>query len=169
MTISQNGHISDDVTLQAFTNNRLEINANAGADTFRIDDSLAGIVLAPDGQGDNDTILLCPTNRTLDYIDGDVDVDGGGSTADALYIYDNWDTLASTYTVTRDSVVRTSSAPISYDASIDRLNLYGGGPYESYNVESTAAGVATSITGAPAPTPSRSPRRPGTSATSPAP
>jgi hypothetical protein len=146
VTISQGGTVSTDVTIEVFTYNTLEINAGDGADTFMIDDSLADIVVELNGEGNGDTFFICATAGSLDSIDGDVVVDGGDAT-DALYIDDNGNPLASTYTVTRDSVDRNSSASIFYDGTIDRLNLYGGGPSETYNIESTAAGVATSITG----------------------
>ena len=118
-----------------------------GGDTFKVDDTFAGVILTLNGEGSNDTFFdISSTPRSLDTIDGDVIVDGATAPY-TLNTHDQTNTLARTYTVTSDSVDRDASATIYYYGAVERLNLYGGGPYGTYNVESTAAGVTTTIVG----------------------
>jgi hypothetical protein len=136
---------SSRISLGLVAGDTLTINAGGGNDTFYVWDTFAGVTLRVNGEGDNDTFNISPAARSLDTIDGPVIVDGGGG-PDTLNVDDRNNALARTFTVTDASVGRDASATISY-GSVGSLNLNGGGPQVTYNVERTPAGVTTTITG----------------------
>src|SRR5262245_52617218 len=63
---------SDDVSLELVAGDTLTVNAGDGADTFEVDDTFADVILTLNGEGDDDTFNISPTQMSLDNIDGDV-------------------------------------------------------------------------------------------------
>jgi hypothetical protein len=69
---------------------------------------------------------------------------GAGGT-DTLNVNDSARTTGSTYSVTSSTVGRAGAATISYD--VENLNLTGGSGNDTFNVTSSRAGTAVSVTG----------------------
>jgi hypothetical protein len=126
----------------------LTINAGDGNDVIHVYDTFPDVFLVVNGQGDHDTLIVSPAARNLDTIEGDVTFVGGDG-FDTLKVRDQNNTTSQPYTVTDASVDRDGSATIDYD-TIEALNLSGGGTANAaiaYDIESTATGVTTTITG----------------------
>ena len=123
----------------------ITLNGLAGNDTINIEHTFAGVPVTANGGNDNDTVNVSPTSRFLDNIVGEVLVNGGIGT-DTLNIFDQNNPFSDTFTESGTSVERDFSEPVSYSA-IDVLNVNSGTGAVTHNVEGTASGVTTTITG----------------------
>jgi hypothetical protein len=123
----------------------ITVNGLGGNDTINIRHTFSGVPVTANGGADNDTIRISDVARFLDDIDGDVIVNGDTGT-DSLIIFDQNNTFSDTFDVSDLIVDRNASAPISY-GTIDNLTLHLGTGDVTVDVDSTAAGVATTING----------------------
>ncbi len=105
----------------------------SGLSTINIESTLnAAPVTIHDSLG-HDIISISPNAESLGNIRGRVDIQGTG--ADTLFINDQHNTAASTYTVTDGSVSRNDSAMITY-RGLSSLHLNAGGA-DIINIEGT--------------------------------
>jgi hypothetical protein len=129
----------------------LGLDTGGGNDLVNIEATAPGVAVTVDLGYANGTVNISPSAKDLDTIQGSVSVNGGTG-ADVLNIDDQNDPYQVRYSITSSTVHSSNAAPISY-SSMSRVNLYGGNAEESlsggdtYNIESTVSGTATSIGG----------------------
>ncbi len=143
----EGGTENDSITVNQFDGHLLRIDGDAGADVI----TLEGIADQGSGGADlfggdgNDTFNIGDTTNGLDDILGEVCVFGEGSDTapstnysigakgfsqsfsrshgDQLNILDDANTSSSTYTITSTTVDRTGAGTITYDSTVERLNV----------------------------------------------
>jgi acrosin len=124
------------------------LQGGTGPDIFNVTKTTAGVPLTINGDGGGNTYNVGSVGGggtgTLDGIAGDFTINGGGAN-DTLTVDDGGKAAAESYTVTATDVQRLGTGLISYNA-IGALNVdtaSAGG--SSLDVESTPAGVLTTV------------------------
>jgi len=144
--ITQGTKTTTDVSLAVAAGDTITLNGLDGNDTFNIENTFFNVPVTLTGGLNNDTVNISKTAKNLDNVDGQVSFNGGGGGTDTLNTYDQNDPLRDTYTETSSYVYRTASQRINY-SGIDAVNVYSGTGRVTHQVESTAAGVTTTILG----------------------
>ncbi len=121
----------------------LALNAGAGSSTFTIRSTAAGTATVVNAGAGNDVFNVGNAAGSLAGIQGPLALNGQAG-ADTLNVSDHGTTGAQTYTITSSSVTRSGAAAIGY-GTIETLNVNGGRGGNTVNVQSTAAGVSTTV------------------------
>jgi hypothetical protein len=115
--------------------NSIAVNPGAGNDIVRIEYNNGKATTVIGGAG-NDITDFAFATRNLSNITGPTTVIGGGET-DLVYVYDNNNTGAATYSVTSDRFDRAGWSGFSYTSDIERLTMTTGTAGNTVNVPST--------------------------------
>src|SRR5262249_33510853 len=94
----------------------------------------------------NDSVYAAALTGDLSSLGGPLTVDGE-SGSDALVVTDT-DAPSNTNTLTATTLARTGAPAITY-GTLESVALFGSLGGSQYNIEGTAAGVATAIHGGP--------------------
>lgn len=127
------------------------LNGGSGADTYNVNDTRAGVATTLNGGTASDKFNISPTAQNLNNIQGAITIKGGGG-GDALTVDDQANTAAVTYTMqtsgtSSSTLTRTGAAAVSYDSSVTSVTLKGGSGQDTYDVDGTLAGTATTLIG----------------------
>jgi hypothetical protein len=131
-------------TFEPYTVSSVVINTGTGNDTVTIGSTPTGIPITVNLGNGTDTVNVGDSlNRLVQH--GAVTVNGGSGTA-TLNVNDQGTQSSETYTITSNSVSRTSGdvAPVYY-SHIQNVNVNTGVATETVNVQSTPAGTVTTV------------------------
>jgi hypothetical protein len=114
---------------------QIVINGRGGNDIIRIE-SNGGIATRVNGGDGNEFVDFSFGARDLDLIDGNVDVYGGAGT-DGIFVYDQNNASAATYTVTSARFDRAGWGGFFYASDIESETMWTGTQADTVNVPST--------------------------------
>jgi hypothetical protein len=103
--------------------------------TVGIEQTLANVPVTVNLGNGNDTVDVSPSARNLNNIQGTIAVHGGLGN-DSVYVYDQSNAAAQTFSMVAGSVSRSGAAAIMY-ATINHLTVVGGNGNNIFNVSST--------------------------------
>src|SRR5207253_10166345 len=106
-------------TVEAAALQQIIVNTLAGNDTVNLDDTSTNLPVTVNLSSGTNTVNINPVSHDLGHIQGSVIVNGG-SGSDTLNVFDQAASGSPAYTLTSNSVSRSSSAVIGY-AGIDRI------------------------------------------------
>jgi hypothetical protein len=115
-----------------------------GADTVNVERTNSGIFAVNEGSG-GVTVNLSPVARTLNNIQGTVNISGSTAGTDNLIINDQNSTAVQTYTLSAGSLIRSGSGRINTNDRMSNVTLSGGSGANTYNVNSTGAITVTTV------------------------
>jgi hypothetical protein len=125
-------------TFAASTVGSIQIDGNGGQDFIRIEGNGGKFVTVNAGAGD-DFIDFSFNARNLGNIIGGAALNGGTG-ADSVFVYDDSNASASTYTITSGRFDRAGWGGFSYAADIEGLTLRTGTAADVVNISSTFTG-----------------------------
>ena len=140
VTVSSNGR---SFTRRTSGISSINIHGEGGTDYLRVE-SNAGLTTILDGDGGDDFFDMSYYARNLSNITGHVYVKGGDGT-DTVYLYDNNNGAASTYTVDSAQVNRSGFGGMSYDVPVEGVTLIAGAAVDTVNIPSTYPGTPVYI------------------------
>ena len=122
------------------------IQTGTGNDKVNVTKTTGGLYV--DNFGGNDTVVVgsnapATSGGVLSAINGFVDVFGAGTIA--LTVDDSGDTTARTVTLTSARLLGLSSGEVDYSSDVTSLTVNGGTAANTYNVQGTLAGAATTL------------------------
>jgi hypothetical protein len=121
------------------------IKTSAGNDTVAIENTVANDPVTITLGGGTDRVNISPVANNLDNIQGNVTVHGGLG-FDTLSVFDNFNPVGRTYTLTALSVTRGGSALITYGSlGINSVVVEGGSGANVFNVQDTEPDFATTL------------------------
>ena len=120
----------------------LTLKGGSGGNTFRIQGTAASVATTALAGTGNDSFIVGGPTASLNGIQGPLALDGQAGT-DTITLNDQGTTISETYTIT-STIVSRGAATITY-ASVTALSLNGGTGGNTFDVQSTATGVSTTI------------------------
>jgi hypothetical protein len=120
----------------------VEVSGGTGNDTIDLMATLATAPAVINVDGGTTTVNVTPTSETLGDLAGGLTINGDGTTH--VILDGQNDPAGETYTVTGSTLASKHSAVISYN-NIQDVTVNGGTGGDTYNVQGTAAGTATTV------------------------
>jgi hypothetical protein len=121
------------------------LNAGVGSNIFSIAGTLAGTTTTLNGGPGFNEFGIRDANYTMDSLQGALAIHGQPGSDSLVILYDYYNPVGQTYTLSAGLATRSGIAPISYDG-LDEVILYTGiAGGNQVNVQSTAAGVLLNL------------------------
>jgi hypothetical protein len=125
------------------------VDGGDGNDTINVEKTPAGVPVTVNLGAGTDTVYVSPTAQLLQNVGGTVTVNGGSGTG-SVTIDDQLDTLPAQWTVTGTGVMAILNGGLTESinyAGLKGVTINDGTGGDSFSVQSTAAGTATTIQG----------------------
>lgn len=120
------------------------INTAAAANTVNVTGTISGAAVTITGGAAADTFNVGSVG-SVSVLGSNLTLNGAGG-SDILNYNDASNAVASTYVVTSNAITRGGAGNVNH-ATIEAVNLNGGSSGNTYNVNSTAGTVVTTLTG----------------------